>query len=252
MAYGGAVAEITYRYKVGALGVEMKQSLAVITARGGSKRIPGKNIKEFCGKPIIAYSIEAALESGVFDEIMVSTDSREIAEIAIRYGASVPFMRSTATADDYATTSEVLLEVIGQYEKRAIFFDVICCIYPTAPFVTGEKLAKAMELLKMTDVDTVIPVTAFSYSPQRGMIMNGKYIEMKYPEYMDTRTQDLEKIYHDSGQFYCFETDSFKKNKRLMAGNVVPLVLPEMEVQDIDTLEDWKMAELKYRMMKKE
>lgn len=229
----------------------MKRSVAVITARGGSKRIPGKNIKDFCGKPIIAYSIEAALESNIFDEVMVSTDSSEIAETAIHYGASVPFMRSIATADDYATTSDVLLEVIEQYEERETFLDDICCIYPTAPFVTGEKLIKAMELLKMADVDAVIPVTAFSYCPQRGMIMNGKYIEMKHPEYMDARSQDLEKMYHDSGQFYCLKTNRFKKNKRLMAGKVVPLVLPETEVQDIDTLEDWKLAELKYQMMKR-
>lgn len=229
----------------------MKRSVAVITARGGSKRIPCKNIKDFCGKPIIAYSIEAALESNIFDEVMVSTDSSEIAETAIHYGALVPFMRSIATADDYATTSDVLLEVIEQYEERGTFFDDICCIYPTAPFVTGEKLIKAMELLKMADVDAVIPVTAFSYCPQRGMIMNGKYIEMKHPEYTDARSQDLEKMYHDSGQFYCLKTNRFKKNKRLMAGKVVPLVLPETEVQDIDTLEDWKLAELKYQMMKR-
>lgn len=229
----------------------MKRSVAVITARGGSKRIPGKNIRDFCGKPMIAYSIEAALESDIFAEVMVSTENREIAETAIRYGASVPFMRSIATADDYATTSDVLLEVIEQYEERATFFDDVCCIYPTAPFVTGEKLINAMKLLEMAGVDAVIPVTAFSYAPQRGMIMNGRYIEMKCPEYIDARSQDLEKMYHDSGQFYCLKTDSFKKNKRLMAGKVVPIVLPEMEVQDIDTLEDWKMAELKYRIMKR-
>ncbi len=145
----------------------MKQSIAIIPARGGSKRIPGKNVKAFCGKPMIAYSIQAALDSGVFDEIMVSTDSAEIAQTAVSYGANVPFLRSDKTADDFATTSEVLLEVIDQYEKRKASFTYACCIYPTAPFVTGAKLKTAMRELKKNPAHTVLPVVAFSYPPQR-------------------------------------------------------------------------------------
>lgn len=229
-----------------------RDAIAIITARGGSKRIPGKNIKEFCGKPVISYSIKAAIESESFDEVMVSTDSREIAEIAVRYGAKVPFFRSEKTSDDYATTSDVLLEVIGQYEKKGIFFEYASCIYPTAPFVTREKISRAMKMLKeMQEADAVIPVTAFSYPPQRGMILNGEWMEMKYPEHMDARSQDLEKLYHDCGQFYCFRIENFKKNGKLMCGNIVPLIVPELEVQDIDTLEDWKLAELKYQLLEK-
>lgn len=139
----------------------MSHNLAMITARGGSKRIPRKNIKEFCGKPILAYSIEAARASGAFEEVMVSTDDPEIAEIAKKYGASVPFFRSEATANDYASTDDVIMEVLKTYEKRGEHFDNFCCIYPTAPFVTGERLKQAMDLL--ADSDSVMPVVPFSY-----------------------------------------------------------------------------------------
>ena len=147
------------------------KKLAIITARGGSKRIPGKNIREFCGKPILAYSVEAAVYSGLFDEVMVSTDDREIAEIGKQYGARVPFYRSERTSDDYATTNDVLLEVLEEYEKRGEYFEAACCLYPTAPFVTAEKLKNAMELLLVSDADTLIPVVAFSYPPQRAMVV---------------------------------------------------------------------------------
>ena len=145
--------------------------IAIITARGGSKRIPRKNIKEFCGKPILAYSIEAALASGLFDTVMVSTDDEEIAGIAKEYGAEVPFYRSEATSNDFATTNDVLLEVLAEYEKRGEQYDVACCIYPTAPFVTSEKLKDATKRLEDSDADTIIPVVAFSYPPQRAMIV---------------------------------------------------------------------------------
>lgn len=229
------------------------RTIAVITARGGSKRIPKKNIKEFCGKPIISYPIQAAAQSALFDEIMVSTDSREIAQIAASYGAAVPFYRNEKTADDYATTSDVLLEVLSQYEKRGIYFEDACCIYPTAAFVTAEKLKKAMQLLRETDADTVLPVVPYSYPPQRGMLIGQNqgayYATMREPEYLDARSQDLEKIYHDSGQFYCFHVGSFQKRKNLMTGKIAPLVVEEMEVQDIDTLQDWGIAEIKYQRL---
>jgi len=212
----------------------MKQSIAIIPARGGSKRIPGKNVKAFCGKPMIAYSIQAALDSGVFDEIMVSTDSAEIAQTAVSYGANVPFLRSDKTADDFATTSEVLLEVIDQYEKRKVSFTYACCIYPTAPFVTGAKLKTAMRELKKNPAHTVLPVVAFSYPPQRGMTVTDGYASLKWAQY---------------GQYYAFSIERLKQTKNIMSGNLLALVQSELEVQDIDTPQDWQLAELKYKLL---
>lgn len=226
--------------------------LAIITARGGSKRIPKKNIREFCGKPILAYSIEAALESGLFDHVMVSTDSGEIAEIAKKYGAEVPFLRSETTSGDFATTNDVLAEVLAEYEKLGMHFDVACCIYPTAPFVTAEKLKTAVEQLEASDADTLIPVVSFSYPPQRAMVVEKERLVFKYPEYLDSRSQDLQPHYHDVGQFYVFRTDRFAVNKKLMVGDILPFIVSELEVQDIDNLTDWKIAEMKYRLMTEE
>lgn len=226
--------------------------LAIITARGGSKRIPKKNIREFCGKPILAYSIEAALESGLFDHVMVSTDSGEIAEIAKKYGAEVPFFRSETTSGDFATTNDVLAEVLAEYEKLGMHFDVACCIYPTAPFVTAEKLKTAVEQLEASDADTLIPVVSFSYPPQRAMVVEKERLVFKYPEYLDSRSQDLQPHYHDVGQFYMFRTDRFAVNKKLMVGDILPFIVSELEVQDIDNLTDWKIAEMKYRLMTEE
>ena len=224
--------------------------LAIITARGGSKRIPRKNIKPFLGKPILAYSIEAAVACGLFDEVMVSTEDEEIAEIAKQYGAKVPFYRSEKTAGDFATTNDVLLEVIEEYEKRGQFFDLACCTYPTAPFVTAEKIKDAMGQLEASDADTLIPVVQFSYPPQRAMVIRNGQLEFKYLEYIDSRSQDLEKEYHDVGQFYCFKVPAYKENKKLMLGSILPYVVDEMEVQDIDNESDWKIAEIKYQAMK--
>ncbi len=223
--------------------------IAIITARGGSKRIPGKNIKDFLGKPILTYSIEAALKSGVFDEVMVSTDDEEIARIAKEAGASVPFYRSAETSNDFATTNDVLFEVFDEYEKRGKTFDIACCIYPTAPFVTASKLKEAVEKLENSDADTLIPVVQFSYPPQRALIVKEGKLVFEYPEYLDARSQDLEPHYHDVGQFYVFRIERFKKNKRLMVGDVLPLVVSELEVQDIDNQTDWEIAEMKYKLM---
>lgn len=220
--------------------------LAMITARGGSKRIPRKNVKEFCGKPILLYSIEAALNSGVFDEVMVSTDDEEIARLARQAGASVPFMRSEVTANDYASTDEVIMEVLREYEKIGQHFESFCCIYPTAPFITSSRLREAMQLLETAD--SVMPVVPFSYPPQRGLIVNEEgFVERQYPQYATTRSQDLEKVYHDCGQFYACKTIPFMEAKTTDVEKLVPLVLSEMEVQDIDTLEDWELAEIKYK-----
>ena len=223
--------------------------IAIITARGGSKRIPRKNIKEFCGKPILAYSIEAALQSGIFDTVMVSTDSEEIAAVGKTYGAEVPFYRSEETSGDFATTNDVLLEVLYEYEKRGENFELGCCIYPTAPFVTAEKLKSGVDALLESDADTLIPVVAFSYPPQRAMVVENGRLVFKYPEYLDSRSQDLQPHYHDVGQFYLFRTEAFKQNKKLMLGNILPMVISEMEVQDIDNQTDWEIAEMKYRVM---
>lgn len=223
--------------------------LAIITARGGSKRIPRKNIKPFLGKPILAYSIEAALDSGLFDEVMVSTEDEEIAEIAKKYGAKVPFYRSEKTAGDFATTNDVLLEVLEEYKKLGREFEEACCIYPTAPFVTSGKLKKAMEEFAASDADTLIPVVAFSYPPKRSLVIREGRLVFQYPEFMDSRSQDLEAEYHDIGQFYLFRTKAFERNKKLMIGNILPFVVDEMEVQDIDNESDWKIAEIKYQAM---
>lgn len=224
--------------------------IAIITARGGSKRIPRKNIKDFCGKPILAYSIEAALASGVFDTVMVSTDDQEIADIAKAYGAQVPFFRSEKTSNDFATTSDVLFEVLDTYKEMGQTFDLGCCIYPTAPFVTAEKLRRAVEQLECSGADTLIPVVQFSYPPQRALVIREGQLIFGQPEYMNSRSQDLEPHYHDVGQFYVFRTESYRANGNLMKGNILPLVVSELEVQDIDNLTDWEIAEMKYRLMK--
>lgn len=226
------------------------RKIAIITARGGSKRIPRKNIREFCGKPILAYSIEAAIEAGLFDTVMVSTEDEEIAGIARRYGAEVPFYRSERTAGDFATTNDVLLEVLEEYGKRGEHYDLGCCIYPTAPFVTAEKLKNAMKQLEDSGADTLIPVVGFSYPPQRALVVKEGRLIFEYPQYMDSRSQDLEPHYHDVGQFYLFYTAAFQQNKKLMVGNILPYVVPETEVQDIDNQTDWEIAEIKYRYMK--
>lgn len=227
------------------------KALALITARGGSKRIPRKNIKDFNGKPIIAYSIEAALGSGVFDEVMVSTDDEEIAEISRSYGAQVPFLRSEKTSNDYATTSDVINEVISEYEKRDRRFDILTCIYPTAPFITADKLKKAVEDLERSDADTLIPVVRFSYPPQRAMEIHDGKLVFRQPENLKARSQDLTPHFHDAGQFYVTRTESFLKTNNLLMGSIIPLELSELEVQDIDNEVDWKLAELKYNLLNK-
>lgn len=223
--------------------------IAIITARGGSKRIPRKNIKEFCGKPILCYSIEAALESGAFDEVMVSTDDEEIAETARKAGAKVPFLRSAETAGDYATTRDVLMEVMRKYLEQGEQYDEMCCIYPTAPFVTADKLKKGIVLLEDSGADEVCPVVRFSFPPQRCYVLADGYLQFKYPEYRNARSQDLEPYYHDCGQFYMYQTESFL-NKDQREWKLAPIIMPEMEVQDIDNEEDWKIAEIKYMSMK--
>jgi len=225
------------------------KKLAIIPARGGSKRIPLKNIKSFCGKPIIEYSINAALQSGVFDEVMVSTDHDGIAKTALKAGAKVPFLRSEENSNDFAGTAEVLIEVLDEYAKNEETFEYICCIYPTAPFVTSEKLQIAMAKLINKKANAVVPIVQFSYPIQRSLKIEGEYAIMNWPENYSARSQDLMPVYHDCGQFYCLRTDSLKANPILYPDKTIPFLISELEMQDIDNETDWKLAELKFQMM---
>lgn len=228
------------------------KSIAIITARGGSKRIPRKNIRPFLGKPILEYSIAAALQTGLFEEVMVSTDDAEIAQIAQQAGAKVPFFRSEETANDFATTADVIAEVLTTYAQTGKEFQAACCIYPTAPFVTANILSTAMQLLEQEQADCVIPVVRFSFPPQRGVIINNNKVTPKWPENMAKRSQDLEPLYHDCGQFYCLNVERFLQQKAIWMEHAVPIIQEERYVQDIDTLEDWALAEMKYKLLQVE
>jgi len=223
--------------------------LAVITARGGSKRIPRKNIREFCGKPIIAYSIQAALDSTCFDEVMVSTDDNEIAEIARKYGAKVPFIRSAETANDFATTADVLCEVISEYQRRKINPEYLCCLYPTAPLTTADNLISAFDQLHKNQLDVVFPLVKFSFPIQRALRFHDNQVSFFNPEHALTRSQDLEPAYHDAGQFYWTRVNTFMESKSLVSEKTGGIVLPEWQVQDIDNMDDWVLAEMKYRLI---
>ena len=229
------------------------KTVAIITARGGSKRIPRKNIKEFMGKPMISYAINAALDSKIFDEVMVSTEDKEITQVALDYGAKVPFLRSEKTANDYATTEDVLIEVIEKYDKLGKNFDEICCIYPCVPFLTSEILKKAYDKFKTSNANSLIPVVKYSFPIQRAFKIN-KYGHLEYrePENSQKRSQDLESMYHDVGMFYFSKTDSLMKYKNLVGEETTYLEMKETQIQDVDTLEDWELAELKYKIGKYE
>lgn len=225
------------------------RKIAIITARGGSKRIPGKNIRDFFGKPIISYSITAALNSGIFDEVMVSTDKLEIADIAKKYGAAVPFLRSEYTSGDFATTAEVLSEVLDNYRQKGEFFDLLCCLYPTAPFVTEKKLCDAVKILQNSDAYSLIPVVRYSYPPQRAMVIQEDLLHYQSPEYEKSRSQDLQPLYHDCGQFYICKIKAFDQYQSLITPKTIPYIISEKEVQDIDSYLDWDLAEVKYKML---
>ena len=224
------------------------KNLAIIPARGGSKRIPKKNIKEFLRKPIIAYSIEAAIESELFNEIMVSTDDEEIAEIAKRYGANVPFYRTKEAANDTATTTEALIEVLKQYSERGIEFENACCIYPTAPFVSTELLNNSFNIFEK-GFDSVFPIVRYSYPIQRSLCVENEKVCMVWPEHINSRSQDLEPRYHDAGQFYWIDIMKFKENGKVFSDNSGYVIIDELMVQDIDTEIDWRLAEMKFRLM---
>lgn len=225
-------------------------NLCIIPARGGSKRIPRKNIKDFLGKPIIAYSIETALKSGLFDEVMVSTDDEEIAEIAMRFGAIVPFLRSDGNANDFATTVDVLVEVISHpiYQKKD--FHSVCCIYPTAPLVKVEQIRQGLNKLIENNRNSVFPAVRFDYPIWRAIKResngNASFI---WKDHLNARSQDLEVAYHDAGQWYWINTQSLLKDKAIFSENSEFLELDALEVQDIDNISDWKIAELKYELL---
>ena len=223
--------------------------IAIITARGGSKRIPKKNIKEFYGKPMLAYAIEAAKGSEIFDEIMVSTDSEEIAEVARKYGASVPFMRSERTANDFATTFDVLEEVVNEYKKLGKSFDVICCIYPCVPFLTSKSLNAAYKTMNDVKADALQPVCKYPAPVEWAMKIENGFLIPNDREAQKIRSQDLTPKYFDAGMFYFCKTDVMLTEKTLVPQKTSGYIIDESECQDIDTPDDWKMAEMKYKLL---
>ncbi len=227
------------------------KNLCIIPARGGSKRIPRKNIKPFLDKPIIYYSIEAAKSSKLFEEIMVSTDDIEIAEISKSFGAKIPFLRSLETSSDYATTIDVLLEVIERYKLIGREFDNICCIYPCAPFISKEILISSYQKFNAEKKNSLIPVVKYSTPIFRCLVFNGQNIEFKFPDFVQKRSQDLEANYYDAGQFYWLKTASAIINKSIFTTDSIGFEIQESESQDIDNESDWEMAELKYQLYKK-
>lgn len=224
-------------------------NIAIIPARGGSKRIPKKNIRDFLGQPIISYSIKSALDSKLFDEIMVSTDDQEIVKIALQHGANVPFIRSKKNSDDFAGTAEVLIEVLEQYKQRSIHFDNCCCIYPTAPFITPETLKNTFHKFDKDNFDSVFPIIMYSYPIQRSLKINQGKTEMLWPSNYCKRSQDLEPVYHDAGQFYWLRINALMSERKLWPKNTGSMIISELEAQDIDDISDWKIAEIKYKLL---
>lgn len=226
------------------------RSIAIIPARGGSKRIPRKNIRPFLGVPILSRVVGTAIESGCFDEVMVSTDDSEIAEIAASAGASVPFMRSAATSTDHAVTLDVLREVVAEYRSLGVEFATLCCIYPTAVLSRAESLRVGKQKLLAEPVPRcVLPVVPYGHPVQRALYEEGGRIHMLQPEHGQTRSQDLVKCYHDAGQWYWMWSDALDDPSfQILGPGSAPVICGEMEVQDVDNEADWELAELKYRL----
>jgi len=219
-------------------------NVAIIPARGGSKRIPGKNVKSFAGKPIIAYSIEAALVSGLFERVIVTTDSEEIADTARRFGAETPFVRPSELSDDCTPTAPVIVHAIEWLRNNGFDPEFACCIYATAPFVQPEFLKEGYHMIRAYGCSTSYTVTTFPFPILRALkIKKEGVLEMIWPEYELTRSQDLPDAYHDAGQVYWVDCKKFLRSPCLYASDSRPIVLPRQFVQDIDTLEDWKVAE---------
>jgi len=226
-------------------------NIAIIPARGGSKRIPRKNIKLFHGKPMIAYSIEAAIKSGCFDKVIVSTDDAEIADVAQQFGAQVPFMRPADIADDYATTLDVMKHALEWLEAQGDVIDNVCCLYATAPFVLPSNLKQGYEALQSGELDYAFSATSYAFPIQRALKLNAEgTVEMFQPEHFNTRSQDLIEAYHDAGQFYWGTTDAFKAKRPIFGVKSKAVLLPRKQVQDIDTPEDWDLAEALFQVIK--
>jgi len=228
------------------------QAVSIIPARGGSKRIPHKNVKNFCGKPIIAYSIEAALKSKCFDRVFVSTDDSRIAAVAKKYGAETPYIRSKKNSSDTATITDVILEVLSKLKQDGLTPEYCCLIYATAPTISTADIKKAFEFLKKGNCDAVIPVTEYEYPVQRALEVLDGYLTFINKKNVFKRSQDFPDYYHDAGQFAFLRISSFLQQKTIFMNKAVPLVIDRLLVQDIDTLEDWKLAEQKYRRIKNE
>ena len=224
--------------------------LAIIPARGGSKRIPRKNIKLFSGKPMIAWSIDAAHASGLFDHIVVSTDDVEISAVAKAYGAEVPFMRPPALSDDYTGTSAVVAHAIQWYRAQGDMPDPVCCIYATAPFVNAADLQRGLQMLADSDSDFAFSVTSFAFPIQRAIKLTEEgRVQMFQPEHFNTRSQDLEQAFHDAGQFYWGRAAAWIADKPIFSSDAMPVILPRHRVQDIDTPEDWERAEWMFKAL---
>jgi len=224
--------------------------VAIIPARGGSKRIPRKNIRHFCGKPMIAWSINAAQESQCFDQIIVSTDDKEIASVAEKHGATVPFMRPRTLADDHTATAPVIAHAVDWLLQQDLHVDSVCCIYATAPFINSSDIRYGLEQLQDSGCDYAFTVTSFSFPIQRAIQINpAGRVEMFYPEHFNSRSQDVEEAFHDAGQFYWGRPQAWLEGKPAFSANSVPIRLPRHQVQDIDTREDWERAELMFKAM---
>ena len=219
----------------------------IIPARGGSKRILRKNIRDFCGKPMIAWSIEAAIKSKLFDRVIVSTDDDEIALVAKRYGSEVPFKRPTHLADDYTSTTAVIAHAIEWLNCHGEAADKVCCLYATAPFVKANDLQKGLDILESSGAEYAFSVTNYAFPIQRSIrITNDQRVEMFQPEHFNTRSQDLEETWHDAGQFYWGNASAWLEARTMFSSNAAPVILPRHRVQDIDTEEDWVYAELMF------
>ena len=224
--------------------------LAIIPARGGSKRIPRKNIKPFCGKPMIAWSIEAAKASGCFDRIIVSTDDEEIADVARAHGAEMPFMRPPELSDDYTGTIPVVAHAVRHMSEQVGPVQYACCLYATAPFVRAQDLRKGFEVLQQSNAQYAFTVTSYPFPIQRAIrIRSDERVEMLNPEHFNTRSQDMEEVFHDAGQFYWGQSIAWLSHLTIFGQNSAPVILPRERVQDIDTVEDWKVAEFKFRFL---
>ncbi|VAW71365.1 N-Acetylneuraminate cytidylyltransferase [hydrothermal vent metagenome] len=224
--------------------------VAIIPARGGSKRIPRKNIKTFCGKPIIVWSIEAAIQSACFDRVIVSTDDQEISDIAKQYGAEAPFVRPDSLSDDFTGTTEVVAHALGCIQDRIDVTDLACCIYATAPFIQVDDLKGSLKQIETEYVDYCFAVTDYAFPIQRSIrITRDRRCEMFQPNKFNQRSQDLEAAYHDAGQFYWGRVSAWLEDRPIFSAQAIPYVVPRYRAQDIDTPEDWQFAEYMFQSM---